>query len=133
MRKLILLVLIFSGGISLSACSSGSPQLELETTAMELGDVVNGDIVEREVAVRNTGEAPLVVGSVSTSCGCTSATLTPMTIAPGETGTLHIKMDSGAHGPELTGRLIRQVFLASNDPARPETQVELTVNILPRP
>lgn len=133
MRKYLLLVLIIvSGGMSLAACSS-TPQLEIETTTMDLGDVVNGDIAGRDVTVHNNGTAPLVVDSVSTSCGCTSATLTPMTIDPGETGTLHIELDSGAHGPELTGPLVRQVFLASNDPAQPEAQVELTVNILPRP
>ncbi len=133
MRKLLLLVLIISGVTSLAACNSSTPQLEIETTKMDLGNVVNGDVAVREVAVRNTGEAPLVVESVSTSCGCTSATLTPMTIAPGKTGTLHIEMDSGAHGPGLTGPLVRQVFLASNDPNQPEAQVELSINILPRP
>jgi len=83
--------------------------------------------------VRNIGQKPLVVDSVSTSCGCTSATLEPMTIDPGETANLHIELDSGAHGDELTGPLIRQVFIASNDPQQPEAQVELSVDILPRP
>ena len=133
MRKLILLVLIICGGIGLAACNGNTPQIEIETITMDLGDVVNGDIAERDVTISNTGEAPLVVDYVSTSCGCTSATLTPMTIAPGATGTLHIELDSGAHGPELTGPLVRQVFLVSNDPKQPEAQVELSVNILPRP
>ncbi len=133
MRKLLLLVLIMSGGLGLAACTGNTPQIEIETITMDLGDVINGDIAERDVTVSNTGAAPLIVDSVSTSCGCTSAALTPMTIAPGETGTLHIELDSGAHGPELTGPLVRQVFLVSNDPNQPEAQVELSVNILPRP
>jgi hypothetical protein len=44
---------------------------------------------------------------------------------------LHIELDAGAHGPELTGRLVRQVFINSNDPAQPEVTVELVVNITP--
>jgi hypothetical protein len=42
---------------------------------------------------------------------------------------LHIEFDSGFHGPDLTGPLIRQVFIKSNDLQRPELQVELSVNV----
>ncbi|KAA3661889.1 MAG: hypothetical protein DWQ04_15060 [Chloroflexi bacterium] len=46
-------------------------------------------------------------------------------------GTLFIEFDSGAHGPELTGTLIRQVFVVSNDPEQAEAVVKLAANILP--
>jgi hypothetical protein len=96
---------------------------------MDLGNVINGDIVIRELAVRNDGEADLVIDTVSTSCGCTKATVNPMTIPAGTSGTLHFEFDSGAHGPDLTGSLIRQVFINSNDPQQPQVQVELSVNV----
>jgi hypothetical protein len=54
-----------------------------------------------------------------------------MTIKPGENGTLRIAFDSGAHGPELTGPLMRQVFITSNDLQQPEVVLELAANILP--
>ena len=109
--------------------AAAPPALSLETASLPLGDVPNGRIVEREVTVTNTGGAPLVIESLSTSCGCTTATLDTMTIAPNATATLHIAFDSGAHGPDLRGALLRQVFLVSNDPARPEATVDLTANI----
>ena len=118
----------------LSACggtSQGEAQIGLETTALELGDMANGEIAERIVAVSNEGDAPLVVETVTTSCGCTTAVLEPMTIAPGESGILRITFDSGAHGPDLRGPLLRQVTLVSNDPALPEAVVEVKANILP--
>jgi len=71
------------------------------------------------------------VEAVSTSCGCTTATLEPMTIQPGETALLRIEFDSGAHGPEANGPLTRQVFIASNDPEQTETVVEIKANVLP--
>jgi hypothetical protein len=52
-----------------------------------------------------------------------------MTIAAGQVGVLHIEFDSGFHGPDLTGPLIRQVFINSNDPQLPELQVELSVRV----
>lgn len=134
MRRLILpliLLIVVSG--ALAACSGGGEaQIELETTHLDLGDVPNGEIATRDVVVRNTGDGILVVGGLSTSCGCTTATLEPMQIAPGESGVLHIEFDSGAHGEELTGPLVRQVFLNSNDPAQPEATVELSVNVTAR-
>ncbi len=131
MRKWILL--IAAGlliGVLLSACS-GQPNIAVSETEVHLGDVVNGEIIERDLLVENTGEAALTIDAVTTSCGCTQASVEPTTIPPGGSGTLHIAFDSGAHGPALTGELIRQVFVASNDPQQPELVVELAATILP--
>lgn len=123
------------GLLLLAACGggadAGAPRIGLETSALELGEMPNGEIAERVVAVRNDGDAPLVVTLVVTSCGCTTAALEPMTIAPGESGALRIAFDSGAHGPDLRGPLMREVTLVSNDPALPEATVEVTAIILP--
>ena len=132
---LLLLAACGGGNATVSDATSGAnaaarpPALSLETATLPLGDVPNGRIVERDVTVTNSGGAPLVIESLTTSCGCTTATLDTMTIAPQATATLHIAFDSGAHGPDLRGELLRQVVLVSNDPAQPETLVELTANI----
>ena len=111
--------------------AAGAPRLSAESTLLQLGEVVNGVVVERQVAVSNSGDAPLIVSEVLTTCGCTTATLEPMTLAPGESGVLRIAFDSGAHGPELTGPVMRRVILVSNDPAQPEATVDLQAVILP--
>jgi hypothetical protein len=136
--KVLIIVLIFlpilvacSPAAQTAAPVTGAPRLAAEAALLQLGEVVNGVIVERDVAVRNDGDAPLVVEEVLTTCGCTSAALEPMTLAPGETGNLHIAFDSGAHGPELTGPIMRRVILVSNDPANPEATVDLQATILP--
>lgn len=130
MRKWI--ILIATGlliGVLLSACSD-QPQIAVSETEVKLGEVVNGEIIERDLLVENTGEAALTIDAVTTSCGCTQASVEPTTIPPGGSGTLTIEFDSGAHGPTLTGELIRQVFVASNDPHQPELMVELSATIL---
>ena len=127
-----LLLLAACGGADAtggSEAAASSPTLSLAATSLPLGDVPNGQIVERDVVVTNSGGAPLVIESLTTSCGCTTAKLDTMTIAPNATATLHSAFDSGAHGPDLRGELLRQVILVTNDPARPETIVELTANI----
>ncbi|MCJ7660330.1 MAG: DUF1573 domain-containing protein [Anaerolineales bacterium] len=116
----------------LVACTSDQPSISFESKQFDLGDVVNGEIVSRDVILHNDGDSPLVVETVSTSCGCTQASLDPMTISPGEVGVLHIDFDSGAHGLNLTGKVTRQIFINSNDPQQPEALVEFTANILTR-
>lgn len=130
MRKLFHFLLL---GLFLAGCATQQPKIRLEDEKLDLGEVINGEIVNRDVNVYNGGEAPLVVEAVSTSCGCTKATLDPMTIPAGGSGVLHLEFDSGAHGSELTGQLMRQVFIASNDPQQPEIILEFTANILARP
>lgn len=130
MKKWMIVIVSVIGLATLLSACGGQPQITISENNLNLGDVVNGEVVTREITVQNEGQADLVIASVTTSCGCTEATLEPMTISPGERGTLHIEFDSGAHGPELTGTLIRQIFIASNDPQQPEMVVELAANIL---
>ena len=129
MIKGILLTFVLAG-LFLVACAGGQPQITLETTHFDFGDVVNGEIISRDIVVRNDGNGPIIAQSVSTTCGCTTATLEPMTIPAGEFANLHITFDSGAHGPELMGQITRQIFVISNDPNQPEAMVEFTANIV---
>lgn len=125
MRKTFFILLF--AAVLLAACSSKQPIIGIEATELELGSVVNGEVVIRELQVSNTGDADLVIDEITTSCSCTTATLSPMTIPAGESGLLHIEFDSGYHGPNLTGQLVRQVFIKTNDPQQPETRIDLDV------
>lgn len=130
MRKFFVFLFILLAPVACGG-GEGSPVIVLETSELALDDVPNGEIVERTVNVQNDGDAPLLVETVTTSCGCTSAVLEPMTLGPGESGVLRVSFDSGAHGPDLRGPLMRQIVLLSNDPATPEAVLALTANILP--
>lgn len=130
MQKTLSLFSLFP--LVLAACAGGQPRLAAESERFDFGDVVNGEVLTHDLMVRNEGDAPLVVEAVSTSCGCTRATLEPMQIPPGGTATLHVVYDSGAHGPQLVGPVTRQIFIASNDPDRAEVVIEFDSNVLPR-
>jgi len=122
--------ILILGAIILSACKPSQPQISIEMINFDFGDVVNGTIMSKEILMKNDGEAPLIVESVSTSCSCTTASLESMVIEPGSSATLIIEFDSGAHGPELTGELIRQIFIVSNDPNLPEAEIVFSSNII---
>jgi hypothetical protein len=117
--------------ILLASCTGGTPELVLGDTEVDLGEVVNGEVLTIEIPIQNTGDKELVIEAVTTSCGCTSAEVTPERIAPGGEGVLHIQYDSGAHGPEANGPVIRQIFIASNDPDQPEAEFRVLANVIP--
>lgn len=120
-----LLAVLLIGG-----CSGATPEIVLGEQSADLGQVANGQVRTIEVSVGNAGRSDLVIEAVSTSCGCTTATIDPMTIEPGQAGKLTIKYDSGAHGPEFTGPVMRQVFIDSNDPDRPEVEFDFTADVV---
>lgn len=115
----------------LASCVGGSPNLVLGDTEVDLGEVINGEVLTLEIPVQNSGNEELVIEAVTTSCGCTSAEVQPTTIAPGDEGVLHIQYDSGAHGPEANGPVLRQIFIASNDPDQPEAEFRILANVVP--
>lgn len=127
LKKLGLLINI---GFLLASCAGGGPDLVLAQTEVDLGPVVNGEVRTIEIPLQNLGEKDLIIEAVSTSCGCTQATITPATIAPGESAVLEVQFDSGAHGPEENGPVMRQVFIASNDANEPEIEFRITADIL---
>jgi len=126
-RLAVVMILV---GLLLGGCSGGPPDLVLGEQSVDLGEVTNGQIRTFETGVDNGGRGDLVIEAVTTSCGCTTATVDPMTIGPGETGKLTVKYDSGAHGPEFTGTVVRQVFIDSNDPDQPEIEFRFTAEVV---
>jgi len=125
------LVMLAGASVLLVACAGGEADILLEQQQLDLGQVRNGELRTMEVPVTNQGSGDLVIQAVTTSCGCTSAQVSPATLKPGESGSLLVSFDSGAHGPEELGPVLRQVFIASNDPDEPEVEFRFSADILP--
>ncbi len=124
------LVVVLAAGLLLAACGGGEPDIDLAESQTDLGTVINGEILEFEVVVENLGSGELLIEAVTTSCGCTTAEVTPSAIAPGGTGLLEIRYDSGAHGPDEVGQIMRQVFVASNDPDEAEVEFRFSADVI---
>ncbi len=116
---------------ALAACSEGAGDIDV-ADSHDMGTVVKGALAVAELPVRNLGKGPLTVLGVSTSCGCTRATLTPMVIPAGGEGRLRIEYDSAAHESDL-GRIDRSVFVSSDDPDEDDVQIRFTVFVTPGP
>jgi hypothetical protein len=113
-RPLLAAVLVAAGASAL--CCSGEPRaaappgsdsglppppahppplpagLLFESPGLDLGPIAPGEEREVEAAWRRTGAGPLRVLGVRTGCGCLSASGLDGTLAPGERGTLRLRI-----------------------------------------
>lgn len=126
-----LYLLAIGTSLILAACTTNQPKISVEANSFTFGDVVNGQVEIKNLEIRNIGNGILRIEAVSTSCGCTTATMDSMIISPGDSAKLRIEFDSGAHGPDENGQIIRQIFIASNDPQQKELIIDFEANILP--
>lgn len=79
----------------------------IDSTFQDLGTVNQGQVADIVWHVKNTGNKPLVIGSVVPGCGCTVAERPTQPIAPGQEGTIKAKFDShnqaeGEHRKSIT-------------------------------
>ncbi len=120
-------LVLLAVGVLLAACGGRAPDIEVEITQHDFGVIEQGTVASLDVPVRNVGTEDLRIEAVSTSCGCTTATVEPEVIPPGGEGTLRIRYNSGLH-PD-SGPIRRDIFIASNDPDEPEVVVVITAEV----
>ena len=128
MKRLVPLVLWLM--MIVSGCAPALPDIALERAEVDLGNVPNGEVRSFKVVVANRGQGDLVIEAVTTTCGCTTASIEPGVIPPGGTGDLIIHYDSGAHGADFSGQVARQVFVDTNDPDEPEVEFSFTAMVV---
>jgi len=118
-----LVVLAILGGYGyLRSGQPAPPHIEITPASYDFGDIPYTE-VETDFQVKNTGGSPLEIASVSTSCGCTTAEIESKTLLPGAVTGLHVTFDPQLMGEE--GDILRVVYVKSNDPQRPEVEIEL--------
>jgi rhodanese-related sulfurtransferase len=87
-----------------------------------------GGTVEARFTVTNPGTQTLEVGQITTSCSCTSATISNSAIEPGEAAVLTVVFDPDFHAEPLDV-FKRTIFIPTNDPNTPEAEVSVQVDI----
>lgn len=98
MKYLTLLVLtgLVSTGIF---AQEQTAKIEFKTDTVDYGEIAKGSDGVRVFEFTNTGNAPLVISKVSSSCGCTIPKKPEAPIAPGATGEIQVKYDTNRVGP----------------------------------
>lgn len=105
--------------------AANAPKIEVTTKLHDFGNATEGEKLQHVFEVKNTGAGPLVIDRVTTSCGCTTATVKTKEIAPGGTGQIEVTFDTSAR----RGANRKSITILSNDPSSPRTQLEVAVNV----
>jgi len=70
------------------------PVMEIDSSMVDLGTIMQGDTIMHVYNFKNTGNMPLVVSNVNASCGCTTPSYSKEPVAPGERGFITVKFNS---------------------------------------
>lgn len=81
--------------------TSAPPTLIFDPPSLELGDVQPGQKVTRTVTYRNSGDQPLNIAWVQSSCGCTVAQPEKRRLAVGESGRLTVEYKAREPGESI--------------------------------
>ena len=82
---------------SATESSNRMPAIEFEKTEHDFGKVLQGEVVTYSFHFTNTGNAPLLISEVGSSCGCTVGDYPREPINPGKTGSIKVTYDSSGH------------------------------------
>ncbi|MBS0011362.1 MAG: DUF1573 domain-containing protein [Bacteroidales bacterium] len=104
---------------------NGMPVITFEKIEHDFGTITEGENVGTIFRFTNTGDAPLIISSAATSCGCTVPKFSNKPVAPGESGTLEVVFDSS----HREGKQTKTISVRSN--AEPQVIVlRITADIV---
>ena len=101
------------------------PTIDFDSRVHDFGTVNEGTALKHVFTVKNTGTSPLVLSGVTTSCGCTAATLGVDQIPAGGSGPIEVTFDTHAFG----GMGSKTITVSSNDQRSPTSTLEIKYNI----
>lgn len=97
MKKFALMILVAFVGFTTAQAQQAEITFKEET--IDYGTITRGDDGLRVFEFTNTGDAPLIISNVRSSCGCTIPKKPNGPIAPGESSTIEVKYDTNRVGP----------------------------------
>ncbi len=95
-----LVVILFVGLMSLGAFAQEKvAKIEFKTDTIDYGTIEKGANGVRVFEFTNTGNAPLIISDVKSTCGCTVPKKPEGPIMPGQTGEISVKYDTNRVNP----------------------------------
>jgi len=123
MKKLIavLFISIVSFG---SFAQDKLAKIEFKETTIDYGTIEKGADGVRTFEFTNTGDAPLIISKVNSSCGCTVPKKPDGPILPGEMGEIQVKYDTKRVMP------IRKTITVLSNAETPTVALKIKGNVI---
>lgn len=95
MKKVVLIVLMAFIGFAAQA----QAKISFKSDTIDYGQIVKGSDGTRVFEFTNTGDKPLIISDVKSSCGCTVPKKPDGPVAPGASSSIQVKYDTSRVGP----------------------------------
>jgi hypothetical protein len=100
------------GTLLLVLCATltiNSQEFKFEQETIDYGKIIKGSEGERTFVFTNVGDAPLIIQSIKSSCGCTVPKKPENPIMPGEKGEIKVSYDT-----KRVGGFSKSITITSN-------------------
>lgn len=115
-----LITILFIGLLSFSVNAQDKvAKIEFESETIDYGTIEKGADGVRIFKFKNTGDAPLIITKVKSSCGCTVPKKPEEPIMPGKTGEIEVKYDTNRVMP------IRKTITVTSNAERPTVALKI--------
>ncbi len=98
MKKIITILCIGLLSFSMNA-QDKTAKIDFKSDTIDYGTIEKGSNGVRVFEFTNTGDAPLIISKVTSSCGCTIPKKPDEAILPGKTGVIEVKYDTNRVSP----------------------------------
>lgn len=123
MKKITITLIFLSVFACLKAQDKGNkaPQIAFTETAFAFDTLTQNAPCEHLFSFTNTGNAPLVVSSAFSSCGCVVPEWPKEPVMPGKKGTIKV-----VYNTSKAGNFNKAIVVKSNATASPKTVLRIT-------
>ena len=123
MKKILTLLLICFLSIPINA-QDKIAKIEFESQTIDYGTIEKGSNGVRVFKFKNTGNAPLIVSNVKSSCGCTVPKKPTAPIMPGKSGEIEVKYDTNRVNP------IRKTITVTSNAETPTVALKIKGTVI---
>lgn len=105
--------------------------VSMQPETQDLGTVIYGDVAKTTFTLTNKTPQIVHITKISTSCGCTSATVESETIAPQESTIVNVSFDPAVHKDDTDlGDITRTIFIETDHPNFAKVTAEITATVI---
>jgi len=105
--------------------------IELWPAKQELGTVIYGDVATTTFTLTNYAPLPLKITRVSTSCGCTKASVEKEELGAYESTIVNVSFDPAVHKDDTDlGDLTRTIYIETDNPNFPNLESKITATVV---
>ncbi len=119
-KAIIITTIILAATLQLSAQEAAAPKIAFEETVFNFDTIVQHGDAEHVFRFANEGNAPLLVTSAFSSCGCVVPEWPKEPLAPKASGSVKVKYNTSK-----TGHFTKVIVVKTNDVASPKTVLRI--------